>query len=147
MGLLLRESLRTAWPAIPWAIKAPNDIHADNGKFAGILIEVEQRGTQAKAFIGIGANILTAPAGVDQETFALASKTAVTDQAWGVFCQTFTRGLLNLSQDAGRSGLTLAEIQTLEAALELFPGSQVAHVLPDGGLVLKNDDRIHWNEL
>jgi BirA family biotin operon repressor/biotin-[acetyl-CoA-carboxylase] ligase len=147
-GLMLWEALQSVWPGVPWAMKAPNDIYVDLGKFAGILIEVEQGLNNCNAFIGIGANIHSAPSGIDQTTFTLAGQPGVDiASTWPAFCNQFVKGLFELRKDAHRSLLTGREIDRLKTALSLYPKSEIQDVLPDGGLCLKNNDRIHWSEL
>jgi len=145
-GLVLFEALSATWPSVAWAIKAPNDIYIGDGKFAGILIEVEQQKT-ATAFIGIGANIFTAPQVDSQKTATLADHATVDNKKWSEFCGQFYKSLLEIQKDAHRSLLSKNEIDRLTAALEKYQGNQIKQLLPDGGLILKNNGSRHWNEL
>jgi len=146
-GLLLSETLAAVWPQIPWAVKAPNDIYVGDGKFAGILIEVEEGVSATTAHIGVGANIGAGPAGIDQATFSLSSAGPELVERWPAFLNQWVKGLFELRKDAHRSRLTVSETTRLKEALGHYPFSQIQEVLADGGLILKNGDRRHWNEL
>ena len=146
-GLLLWETLAAVWPQVPWAIKAPNDIYVGDGKFAGILIEVEEGLSAITAHLGVGANIGAAPDGIDQKTFALANAGPDSLERWPAFLNHWVKGLFELRKDAHRSRLTAAETERLREGLSHYPASQIREVLSDGGLILKNGDRCHWDEL
>lgn len=67
VGLSLIKSLGYAWPQIPFALKAPNDIYVSNKKIAGLLIEniitqnVDKNKTQCHLIIGLGFNLFDSP--------------------------------------------------------------------------------------
>ncbi len=142
-GLLLYESCQRSWPDLDWALKAPNDIYIQDGKWAGILIEVTEDG----AFIGIGANIFAKPEGILQKTTSLQDWTVLTQKDWEHFCYFFSQGLSELQKDPARTTLLNHEIRALEQALLKYPRNQVKTVNSDGSLLLQNGKTIHWSDL
>ena len=61
MGLALYKALKKSWKDCPFKIKEPNDIHINNRKIAGLLIEVVNKGTLNQLIIGVGMNVFTHP--------------------------------------------------------------------------------------
>lgn len=147
VGLLLWASLQKAWPQLPFALKAPNDIYIGNGKLAGLLIEAEQYPQETRIAIGLGLNAWLSPSVEQQATCSLATQGADIEAAWAVFCHSFCAGLLELKKDAQRSQLTTQETVMLLTALSKYPDNPVAEVLRDGSLVLKNDGLVPWDQL
>ncbi len=147
VGLLLYESCKKTWPALNWALKAPNDIFIDDCKWAGILIEVAKIQSFVCAYIGIGANIYSTPKNVEQKTTAIAHHAAFSESTWLAFCYYFYEGLLHIQKDPARTQLTAAEIASLEFALKKYFENNVETILPDGSLKLTWGEIVHWSEL
>ncbi len=147
IGLLLFDCCQKAWPTLPWALKAPNDIYIGDSKWAGILVEVVPFQSFVCAYIGIGANILSKPSNVDQKTTALSEHTSFSENSWLAFCYSLYEGLLQIQKDPSRTKLTNLETTSLQSALQKYTDNHVQTVLPDGSLRLTTGDLIHWSEL
>ena len=63
MGIALHTSLKSIWKECSFKIKQPNDIHVNNKKMAGILIEATNQGSLHQLIIGAGMNVFTHPDG------------------------------------------------------------------------------------
>ncbi len=151
VGLLLFESCQKTWSHLPWALKAPNDIYLGEGdlagKWAGILVEIAQNQNTVCAYIGIGANVLSAPQNITQKTSALVEHTSFEENSWLAFSYAFYEGLLQIQKDPARLQLTTAEIHSLQQALQKYHGNNIETVLPDGSLKLTSGKKTHWSEL
>jgi biotin-[acetyl-CoA-carboxylase] ligase BirA-like protein len=147
VGLLLFESCQTTWPELPWALKAPNDIYLGDSKWAGILIEVAQFESLVCAYIGIGANVFSTPANVNQKTSALTDHIDFSENSWLAFCYLMFEGLLQLQKDPSRAKLTGPETKSLQIALQKYTENQIQTLLPDGSLRLTSGELIHWSDL
>ncbi len=147
IGLLLFECCQKNWPALPWALKAPNDIYIGDSKWAGILIEVTQMESFVCAYIGVGANIFSTPKNIDQKTTALTDHTPFDEHTWLAFCYSFYEGLLQIQKDPSRTKLTGAETKALQSALLKYTDNHIQTLLPDGSLRLTSGELIHWSEL
>jgi BirA family biotin operon repressor/biotin-[acetyl-CoA-carboxylase] ligase len=69
-ALAVFDAIRRAAPKAPLALKWPNDVLADGGKIAGILLELVG-GPPARVALGVGVNVVTAPSGLDYPTARL----------------------------------------------------------------------------
>lgn len=61
LGLALCKSVKSAWPYLPWSLKAPNDLYLGNKKVAGLLVESLSQGASARWVVGLGFNIFSSP--------------------------------------------------------------------------------------
>jgi BirA family biotin operon repressor/biotin-[acetyl-CoA-carboxylase] ligase len=147
VGLALYESFSHAWPQLPFALKAPNDIYLHSGKLSGILVEAEQTGEATKIFIGIGANIFAHPGDVGQTAASLSEHAQCTDEEWFNFCFHLHREFLNLQKDAHRSTLTTDEQKRLLAALKKHTGNTIRTITAEGSLILNTGESIPWHTL
>lgn len=73
IGLALYRSAMATWPFLNWNLKAPNDLYLDDKKVAGLLLETISQGDDHRLLVGIGFNVVSAPAEVEIAT-ALAQK-------------------------------------------------------------------------
>lgn len=146
IGFALFESASLTWPALAFALKAPNDLYLLDGKFAGILTEVVTGGTTA-IYIGIGMNVFAKPYLNEQKTQALADHTALRKQDWFTFCDHLFTRFTSLSQDSSRAHLTNSEQDKILRALKKYIGNAIQTIEPDGSLQLTNGRICHWNEL
>jgi BirA family biotin operon repressor/biotin-[acetyl-CoA-carboxylase] ligase len=62
-SLAVHEVCSTLVPDVPFSLKWPNDVLADGGKIAGVLLESESRGAVLAIVIGFGLNLASAPQG------------------------------------------------------------------------------------
>lgn len=63
-SLAVCETCRALAPDIDLALKWPNDVLADGGKVAGLLLESEAQGPLLAVVVGFGVNLASAPAGM-----------------------------------------------------------------------------------
>ena len=61
LGLALYRAFTFIWPKLPWRFKAPNDIYLGEGKVAGLLIELLQKGEIYFMILGVGINVFDSP--------------------------------------------------------------------------------------
>ena len=94
--LMRPERLRLKWP---------NDVLLDGRKLAGILCESERRGGQALVLVGIGVNLVRAPADVDLPATALAAEGLV-PPAPAAFLAELAAAFARLRQVWEESGLS-----------------------------------------
>lgn len=73
IGLALYRAAMVTWPFLNWNLKAPNDLYLDDKKAAGILLETISQGDDHRLLIGLGLNVVSAPAEVENSV-ALAQK-------------------------------------------------------------------------
>lgn len=73
IGLALYRAAMATWPFLNWNLKAPNDLYLDDKKVAGLLIETISQGDDHRLLIGLGLNVVSAPAEIETAT-ALAQK-------------------------------------------------------------------------
>lgn len=66
-ALALDEAIRRHAPAAPLTLKWPNDALAGGGKIAGLLLELIAAAPPLVA-LGVGVNVVSAPAGLDYPT-------------------------------------------------------------------------------
>ena len=148
IGLALYRALTAAWPALPWGLKAPNDIYLSKGKAAGLLIEVTSRGPHNRLIVGLGLNVLARPA-LDTAislTEALGHPPRVGD--WFAFLDNWWAQLHAALPDVARPGLDPAVRRELRLGLnanaarayDVTEVSEFGDLTHAGGLV-------RWGEL
>lgn len=94
VGLSLYQSLKTIFPELPLRLKAPNDLYLNQGKLAGFLMEVQQKGSHSLVYIGLGLNALGSPE-VNMKTESLSSFSDQVLEKWPTFCDLFYANLKN----------------------------------------------------
>ena len=57
----LKQALKSAWPILDFKVQPPNDLYLEEGKLAGILLEVLKQGSQTALIVGLGLNVFSAP--------------------------------------------------------------------------------------
>lgn len=68
LGLAVYRACSTTWPFLPWNLKAPNDIYIGDKKAAGLLIENILQDDETRLIVGLGLNVLQAPADLSTAT-------------------------------------------------------------------------------
>jgi BirA family biotin operon repressor/biotin-[acetyl-CoA-carboxylase] ligase len=63
-GLAVHEACRALAPSVVLGLKWPNDVLANDGKIAGLLLESETQGPSTAIAVGIGINLASAPEGM-----------------------------------------------------------------------------------
>jgi BirA family biotin operon repressor/biotin-[acetyl-CoA-carboxylase] ligase len=63
-SLAVHDACRALAPEVAFTLKWPNDVLANGGKVAGLLLESEARGSGLAVVIGCGINLASAPQGM-----------------------------------------------------------------------------------
>jgi BirA family biotin operon repressor/biotin-[acetyl-CoA-carboxylase] ligase len=63
-SLAVHQACRALTPGVDVALKWPNDVLANGGKVAGLLLESESQGLSSTMVIGFGVNLASAPEGM-----------------------------------------------------------------------------------
>lgn len=72
IGLALYRAASATWPFLHWNLKAPNDLYIGHKKVAGLLLETVSQGEDVRFLVGLGFNVIAAPASVEQATALVA---------------------------------------------------------------------------
>ncbi len=149
LGLAVWKAMQATFPWMPLSLKAPNDLYCGSQKLAGLLIENVAHGNSHRLIVGIGMNVLKAPADVETATSlaSLATDGALTADVW---MNVMDRLLLELSLAISqtRGGLKADQRQSLLFALNRFPklSSPYTKIDEDGSL-WNESGKINWSEL
>ena len=147
IGLAVYTALLATFPALPWSLKAPNDIFLGEKKCAGILLENVQQGPHHRLIVGIGLNIFAGPSEIPASSIHEFFSEGLTET---VLFNIFDRLLLELSLGISqtRSELSLQQRQALVFALNqnLQKTEKVSAVGADGSLELASK-KILWSDL
>jgi len=149
-GLALIRCCQNIWPALPWNLKAPNDLQIGPRKTAGILLESVSQGKDSRLIFGLGMNLFEAPKEIPTAT-SLA--------------QSFPKGLPLLGEDyiglldrllyevtdalsRGNESLSESEQSAVLHFLNLNPNLKTKFTQVDAqGNLWTNDDKIPWMEI
>jgi len=146
IGLALYRALQATFPALPFSLKAPNDIFLEDKKVAGVLLENISMGERNRLIVGIGINFYSAP---DLDTAAslidFAGEIGALDIA-----QTLDRMLLEITMAISSTGstLTASQQESLLYVLNLNPllTAPYSEVTAFGDLVTGHHTT-KWSEL
>ncbi len=150
-GLGLYNAARAAWPSLNWSLKPPNDLYLGSAKIAGLLIESVLQGDRTSIIVGLGFNVLSAPAGIPNATW-LAShdglKGVVEIKDWYEFLTQLDQIWESNLPLIAQTTLTDSSRQQLVHAINLNPHrtDPVLEITPDGDLIMKNSS-ISWKNL
>jgi BirA family biotin operon repressor/biotin-[acetyl-CoA-carboxylase] ligase len=72
-SLAVLQTCRELAPGVAFTLKWPNDVLANGGKVAGLLLESEEQHGQLAVAVGFGINLANAPAGMAFPAVSLAS--------------------------------------------------------------------------
>ncbi|HRK07755.1 MAG TPA: hypothetical protein PLZ57_08305 [Pseudobdellovibrionaceae bacterium] len=162
VGLAVYRALKTVWPSLSLALKAPNDLLIVDGdttrKLGGILVESVSLGADHRLVVGLGLNVLGvpdlkplpesvgAPAPICLSQAAGGAK-HVSEIAWRQFMTSLTEAIVASAARSSDPKLSDEERRSLLSALRLHPGHrQLTEVAPDGSLV-EGQARRDWSEL
>lgn len=149
VGLALWRALKSTFPQIDFALKAPNDIYVGDKKIAGLLVEVVTEKKLYKSAIGLGLNVFAAP--IETST-CLSDILKLSDvelnlNLWRDFLD---RWLLELSLvlTSRPTEISTNESAALRTALNQYSqlSDKIVKVQPDGSLVTVSKT-ISWSEL
>lgn len=124
LGLAVYESLYVFDSSLPIHLKAPNDLYLNNGKLAGLLVEVVQQGNESLVFVGLGMNVTDAPQ-VDLPTSCLEDTVTDFRAQWPEFCKFLYNQFLMAMDSGSQKELGEDECEDLLEALNAgLPESQ-----------------------
>lgn len=149
LGLALWRALKSTFPQVDFALKAPNDIYVGDKKLAGLLIEVVTEKKLFKLAIGLGLNVFGAPLETSTSLYDVLKFSGV-ELNLNLWRDFLDRWLLELSLvlTSRPTVLSANDSAALMAALNLFSPlpEKVLKVLPDGSLITATKT-ILWSEL
>lgn len=148
VGLALYQALLVTWPQGNFSLKAPNDVYLNDGKLAGLLIELSQIESQrCRFYIGLGLNVFSSPTINDQKTSSLKETKTLELVDWELFCQNLYNSLVKIQNSSERNQLTSQECQDLVTALNRHPIYKYKDIRPDGSLQNQDGQWQHWTDL
>lgn len=161
IGLALYEAAQKTWPKVPWALKAPNDLHVLNAKtpdqpkkIAGLLIELVSSAQSTTVIVGLGMNVTGAPQGTaPYPATSLVVELAeqgltLSEGEWGRFLSAWHLACENRLQEGLVPELKQSSGQLMASALAKHPESRdIQEIRADGSLVFKDGRIIPWTSL
>lgn len=159
IGLTLFEAAVKTWPKIPWALKAPNDLHVVDvqggaKKVAGMLIELLSSPEKVSIIIGLGLNVTGSPSGTKPypATFLAAELSerglVLTEADWGRFLLAWVTGCEARLGEGLVPELKQNACDALAHALARHPQYRdIQDVRADGSLNFKDGRTVSWAEL
>ncbi|MBX2987299.1 MAG: biotin synthetase [Bdellovibrionaceae bacterium] len=138
VGLALFKALQNVWPFLPWSLKSPNDIYLNDRKVAGLLLETLSQGPDIRVVVGLGLNVMDAPADLETATSILAQLPAGTPLLGDDWAAFLDRWMFELTDAVARAAepLTTTEQEALRWALNLRPSlkQKITRVRADASL-------------
>jgi BirA family biotin operon repressor/biotin-[acetyl-CoA-carboxylase] ligase len=149
LGLALWRALKSTFPQVDFAIKAPNDIYVGNKKIAGLLVEVVTEKKLYKLAVGLGLNVFAAP--IESSTcLSEVLKLSGVELNLNLWRDFLDRWLLELSLilTSRPTEISTNESAALRNALNLYSqlSDKILKVQSDGSLVTETKT-ISWGEL
>lgn len=122
VGLALFESVTEVWPETPFNLKAPNDLYVGDKKIGGLLIETIDQGADKRTVIGLGLNVLKAPAEIPTATcLAQHLSNPLDELKWTSFLNSWLARLNDAIRCGQSDALQAAHTERLKSALNLHP--------------------------
>jgi BirA family biotin operon repressor/biotin-[acetyl-CoA-carboxylase] ligase len=151
VGLAVYRALSATWPFLEWSLKAPNDIYIGDKKVAGILLESILQGDEVRIIVGLGLNVLSAPAEVPSAGSIVASMPRGVPLLGQDWTACLDRLLFEITEAISycESPLTPPDQKSLLKALNdnpLLP-EDYARIEANGTLVFESGKTVNWWEL
>ncbi len=151
LGLALYRAARSTWPSLHWSLKAPNDLFLGPKKIAGLLTESISSGPNHRILVGLGMNVLSAPAEIDTATHLTGEEGlggAEDEERWKQFLSQLRSELQKAIADAAARELPTNECDEVLTALNANPlKTEVFLELgPQGDLVTETQS-LSWHQL
>jgi BirA family biotin operon repressor/biotin-[acetyl-CoA-carboxylase] ligase len=92
VGMALHNALKATWTALPFSLKAPNDLFVGSKKMAGLLIETVSQGAEHRLLIGLGLNVFAFPKDINTATDLISNlpkSTPLLGEDWISFVDRF----------------------------------------------------------
>jgi BirA family transcriptional regulator, biotin operon repressor / biotin---[acetyl-CoA-carboxylase] ligase len=146
-GLAVYTSLKSAWPQLPFSLKAPNDIYLGDKKLAGLLIEGVSIGKESLLVVGLGMNVFSYPKELNTATH-IAGHTPVDFAHWVKFLDPLYSYFNEMAVLATDTDMPEAFCHQLREALNYFPLKDERVVEVDArGNIITDQDVIRWFDL
>ena len=151
VGFSIYRALSSTWPALPWSLKAPNDIYLGELKVGGILLENIQEGSKNRLIVGFGLNVLAYPEDLE-EAGSLATffpqGLSLTGDDWTQFLDRLLLEMTLAVASDTTEGLSDSTRLALMFALNKSPilSEPITNVEADGSLV-RGDQKTPWSSL
>lgn len=150
VGLALLSAAHSVWPFLEWSLKAPNDLYVGDKKVAGLLLETVTQGDEIRLVVGLGFNVLAAPADLPTATslvLALPHEVPLLGEDWIAFLEHWFFSLTDAVTRAP-GPLSTTERESLKWALNLKPDLEDKYtaVRGDGSLEI-GKDIVPWMEI
>lgn len=146
IGVALYNATTKVWPQAAFSLKAPNDLYLGDKKVAGLLLEAIEQGPHIRLLIGLGFNVLSAPA-LD---IATSLKTEIEEELilanWEFFLDELYREM-QMACDQLSGLLSSFDCERLIEGLNKFPllKEKYTNVSPDGSLHAGSTITHWWN--
>lgn len=148
LGLAVYRALAATWSDLPFGLKAPNDVYAEQKKVAGILLETVQQGAKVRLIMGIGMNIWSAPEIAAAGSLVdLVKKERLTAFVFSQFLDRLLFEITTTFQES-KSELSPNQRAILTYAINQYaPKKMVKDVFADGTIVMVGGSKVHWSTL
>lgn len=150
VGLAVYKAAVATWPFLDFSLKAPNDVYIGEKKVAGLLIETISQGDDIRLLIGLGMNVLSAPAEVKTSgslVQSLPKMAPLLAQDWITFLERFLFEVSIAIQLASEPLDTTAQLSLL-GALNRFPLLEEKYMSIDEDANLETESKsISWSNL
>jgi biotin-(acetyl-CoA carboxylase) ligase len=151
VGLALHGAASLAFPSLALSLKPPNDLFLATRKLAGVLVEVVARGEQHCLVVGLGLNVLAAPADTPTATYLCAPEGLngpCDEVAWFEFLTRFRTLLERFLPYALAGRLPAIERAALLQALNAFPFKAAEYLdLTDEGDLVTHSVQFSWRDI
>ena len=150
VGLALFTAARSAFPGLPFNLKAPNDLYIGHQKIAGLLIETVMMGPSVTCAVGLGFNAGDPPEALAASAAGLAKflPKEIIEQRWSIFLSAWIDGLEGAFASAKVSKLSEKAREHLLLALNLNPLlTEPALAVGELGQIQTSSRLINWHEL
>ena len=147
IGVALFNAATKAWPQAPFSLKAPNDLYLGKNKVAGLLLEAIEQGPHIRLLVGLGLNVLSAPA----LQIATSLKSQIDEELllsnWEFFLGELYKEL-QIACDQLSNLLSTFDSERLLEALNRFPllKEKYTSISPEGSLHA-GQQVYHWWDL
>ena len=135
IGLQLYQACLSAWPKLPWALKAPNDIFLNEKKTAGLLVEAQSQGNNTQVIVGLGMNVFRAPdltqervgknlKNNDYSAGYISFYNNILEENWATFLNSFSKNLHSLKKKSLSLKPALNQYKALTTAKHCLQNSK-----------------------
>lgn len=150
VGLALFKAAKNTWPFLDFNLKAPNDLYIGEKKIAGLLLETVSQGDDIRLLVGLGLNVLAAPADITTSTSlvsALPKKSPLLAQDWITFLERFIFEI-SVAIQLSTEPLDSTVCASLLYALNKNPHLKEKYLAVDSSGSLETaKQKLNWSEL